>query len=403
MKWVFWISTIFILYAYFGYPLLLYGLNKLRCRPVLKGDLQPVVSIIVAVRNDAERLETKLRNLFDSHYPRHLLDIVIASDGSTDRTTEVLKANSFARSVIIPEHVGKAEAINQALKLVRGEIVVFTDVRQEIEPGAIQELVSNFADPDVGCVSGELLFKCDQVTGKTGFSAYWAFEKMVRKLESSTGSVVGATGALYAVRRELIPPLPKGTLLDDVYIPLSAVSQRKRAIFEPNARVWDVQPAAASLEFSRKVRTLAGNYQLLQFAPWLLTSRNPLRFRFISHKLLRLWVPFLLLALFCSSIALSGISFFTAAAACQIIFYGLAIIGLCRLPIPFASAAASFCVLNAAAAVALVQFWRYRNNTTLLWRIGSYQSAIANARAEETPKTYTTASDTPTVTTQRVS
>src|SRR5262249_25167811 len=146
-----------------------------------------------------------------------------------------------------------------------------TDVRQEIEPAALRALVSSFGDTEVGCVSGELLFRAATGGAESGVSLYWRLEKMIRKLEAATGSVVGATGALYATRRTLVPARPEGTLLDDVYIPMSVARAGYRVVFEPAARAWDEEPRTGNHEFRRKVRTLAGNYQLVQFAPWLLT------------------------------------------------------------------------------------------------------------------------------------
>ncbi len=131
---------------------------------------------------------------------------------------------------------------------------------------------------------------------------YWRIEKTIREMESASGSVVGATGALYAVRRNLLVAVPAGTILDDVYIPMNVVRQEARVIFVPSARAWDVAPQKTGHEFSRKVRTLSGNYQLVQLAPWLLSGKNPLRFEFISHKLLRLFAPFALAAAFVASL-----------------------------------------------------------------------------------------------------
>src|SRR5208337_611205 len=155
----------------------------------------------------------------------------------------------------------------------------FTDARQKIESCALRRLMENFADAEVGCVSGELMLGNPE-TGEAGegMGLYWRVEKKIRELESASGSVVGATGALYAVRRELLVNLPEGTILDDVYIPMQVTRQGKRVVFEPRARAWDSVNLGAEREFARKVRTLSGNYQLLQLAPWLLSGSNPIRF-----------------------------------------------------------------------------------------------------------------------------
>jgi len=239
-------------------------------------------------------------------------------------------------------------------------VIVFTDARQKIERGAVRLLMESFADPEVGGVSGELMLG-DPDSGEVaeGMGLYWRVEKQIRKLEGASGSVVGATGALYAVRHELLTPLPAGTILDDVYIPLQVAKQGKRVVFEPRARVWDSPDLGAEREFSRKVRTLGGNYQLLQLAPWVLSGQNPIRFEFISHKLLRLVAPFALAAALVTSAFLPG-SIYRTALFLQLAFYGLSLVATLRLgrgPVGrIANAASTFVILNTAAVVAFANF-----------------------------------------------
>ena len=381
MKYVFWVSTVLVAYAYFGYPVLLWALSKLKRKQVNSRPIQPTVSIVIAVRNEASRLELKLRNLADLDYPSERIEVIVVSDGSTDETNELLEKSANVRAIIRPTNSGKAAALNAAVPIATGDIVVFTDVRQEIEPDALRALVANFADTEIGCVSGELLFRGAAGRAESGVSLYWRLEKVIRKLEAVTGSVVGATGALYATRRTLIPVLPEGTLLDDVYIPMAVSRAGYRVIFEPAARAWDEEPRAGGHEFRRKVRTLAGNYQLVQIAPWLLTRANPLRLRFFSHKLIRLAVPFLLVTIFLSSIALWGDKSYRAVGVIQGIFYLFAVLGLVSQGrIRVASAPASFCLLNAAAATALFSFIRYRNSPTQLWSGGTSTTPVSSGR-----------------------
>jgi len=368
VKYVFWVSTILVIYAYLGYPAMLWILSKLKRKQVTSTPIEPTVSIVMAVRNEASRLVSKLKNLADVDYPAELIEIIVVSDGSTDETNEMLAKSTGVRAIIRLTNSGKAAALNAAVPIAKGDIVVFTDVRQEIEPAALRALVSNFADSEVGCVSGELLFRGARSGTEGGVSLYWRMEKVIRKLEAVTGSVVGATGALYAARRSLVSVLPDGTLLDDVYIPMAVSRAGYRVIFEPAARAWDEEPHAGGHEFRRKVRTLAGNYQLVQIAPWLLTRGNPLRWRFVSHKLFRLAVPFLLMAMFLSAIALWSDDAYRTVAVLQGVFYFAAVLGLVsKGRIRMASAPASFCLLNAAAAAALVSFVRYRTSPTKLW------------------------------------
>ncbi|HLH07352.1 MAG TPA: glycosyltransferase family 2 protein [Terriglobales bacterium] len=369
MSYAFWASFALIIYAYLGYPLLLWLISKLRRKPVAKTTIEPTVSIVMAVRNESTRLANKLRNLKELDYPSARVEIVVVSDGSTDDTNELLRASTGIKALFRTSSEGKAAALRAAIPFAKGEILLFTDVRQEIERSALRALVSNFGDPEVGCVSGELLFRSrSEGAAESGVSLYWRLEKLIRKLEAASGSVVGATGALYAARRSLVPEIPAGTLLDDVYIPMAISRGGYRVVFEPAARAWDEEPKPGKGEFQRKVRTLAGNYQLLQLAPWLLSSSNRLWFRFVSHKLLRLAIPFLLAVLFIASLAAWNENLYRAFAMAQAVFYALAFIGLAgwhrgRV----ISAAASFCLLNAAAAAALISFLRHKRSPTRLW------------------------------------
>ena len=364
MKWVFWMSATFIAYTYLGYPLWLWIRSRWCRKPVRSGPYIPFLSIIMIVRNEEKVLPRKLRNLLDLNYPDESLEIVMVSDGSTDSTNQILSehtANPRFRVILNPQQQGKAAGLNAAMSLVRGEIVVFTDARQQIEPDAIRVLVENFADPEIGCASGELMLG-DPETGEAeqGMGVYWRIEKAVRELESAVGSVVGATGAIYGVRRKLLVNVPDEAILDDVYIPMHVVRRGARVIFDPRARAWDSPDQGTAREFTRKVRTLSGNYQLLQLAPWLLTSANPLRFQFVSHKVLRLVVPFALLATLLASFLTPGV-FYRGAVILQLAFYTLSFLGLAhflrRGPLArVADAARTFVLLNTAAAVAFANF-----------------------------------------------
>lgn len=362
MKWMFWIAAAVVVYTYIGYAAWLWVRAWLFPQPVRRGFCQPSVSIVMVVRNEENVLREKLTNLLELNYPEDRCEVVIVSDGSTDRTEMILRecADSRVRIVLKQLSQGKACGLNDGISLAQGELVMFTDARQKIEPGALQLLVENFADPEIGCVSGELMLG-DPAKGESaeGMSLYWLVEKKVRELEAASGSVVGATGAFYAVRRELLNSIPEGTILDDVYIPMEVVRQGKRVIFEPGARAWDRPDLGEEREFARKVRTLSGNYQILQLAPWLLSRQNPLRFEFVSHKLLRLMVPFALAILLVSSAFLPG-RLYRTALLLQLMVYGLSLLAqlhLGRGPLGrAANVASTFVVLNTAAVVAFVNF-----------------------------------------------
>jgi len=363
MRWVFWGAAFLIAYTYAGYAGWLWLRARLRPWPVLRARQEPYVSIVMVVRDEQRWLESKLRNLRDLDYPQARYEIVVVSDGSTDGSDAILheQADDSRVQVLMNQlSRGKACGLNDAVSHAAGEVVVFTDVRQKIEAGALRLLMENFADPQVGCVSGALMLG-DPESGEAskGMGLYWRIEKAIRELESESGSVVGATGALYAVRRELLTAVPEGTILDDVYIPMQVVRQGKRVVFDSRARAWDSPDLGADREFARKVRTLSGNYQLMQLSPWLLSASNPLRFEFISHKLLRLAVPFALAAFLIASIVLTG-PVYRSALALQAGFYGLSLLAGLRLssgPLArMSDAALTFVVLNSAAAVAFVNF-----------------------------------------------
>jgi cellulose synthase/poly-beta-1,6-N-acetylglucosamine synthase-like glycosyltransferase len=363
MIWIFWCAALLIVYTYLGYAGWLWLRASMRPWPVRRAPVEPAVSVIMVVRNEERWLKNKLDNLLELDYPATHLEIVIVSDGSTDATEAILRRyadDSRIRVVLNQLSRGKASGLNDGIAAASGEVIVFTDVRQKIEPGAIRLLMENLADPEVGCVSGALMLG-DPAMGEAakGMGLYWMIEKAVREVESASGSVVGATGALYAVRRELLNSVPEGTILDDVYIPMQVVRKNRRVVFEPRAQAWDCADLGAGREFSRKVRTLTGNYQLVQLAPWLLTRENPIRFQFVSHKLLRLAVPFALAALLLSSLFLSG-AVYRAAFVLQVLFYSLGLLAALRLsrgPLTrMSDAALTFVVLNTAAALAFANF-----------------------------------------------
>jgi biofilm PGA synthesis N-glycosyltransferase PgaC len=363
VKWFFWGSVGVIAYTYAGYAGWLWLRSRWRSRPVKPSPHTPSLSIVMVVRNEAEVLEGKLRNLLNLNYPANLRQVIVISDGSNDGTNGILSQWSKhpeIRVVVHPDSRGKAAGLTDAIGLATGEVVVFTDARQKVEPDAVRLLTENFADSEVGCASGELMLG-DPESGETakGIGLYWRIEKKIRELESASGSVVGATGALYAVRRKLLVSVPHETILDDVYIPMNVARQGSRVIFDARARAWDVPNLGASREFARKVRTLSGNYQLVQIAPWLLTRSNPLRFEFVSHKLLRLVAPFALAAALVTSIFLPE-PFYRFAMALQLGFYGLSLLAIgqfTRGPVArIADAAFTFVVLNTAAVVAFANF-----------------------------------------------
>jgi poly-beta-1,6-N-acetyl-D-glucosamine synthase len=363
MRFVFWCAIIIVGYTYFGYMLFLWVRCRWHRQTVKSCPHLPFLTIVLVVRNEVNHIDQKLRSLMALNYPPEKMQIIVVSDGSTDGTNRVLSEfaqDSRVHPIIRDRPQGKAAGLNEALKSATGEVVVFMDARQTVAKEAMLRLMENFGDTSVGCASGVLMLG-DPAIGESvrGLGLYWKIEKITRELESASGSVIGATGALYAVRRNLLVPLPPETILDDVFIPMQVVRQGYRVVLDSRARIWDAPDLGTGREFARKVRTLSGVYQLLQIEPWLLSRSNPMRFEFVSHKLLRLAVPFVLCAALISSVFVPTTAYRTALVV-QLMFYGLSICGwlkLSRNPLAgIADAAFTFVLLNAAATVAFANF-----------------------------------------------
>ena len=345
MDSVFWWSVIVIVYVYAGYPLLLAVWARLATRAPRKADPGaardwPALSILVAARNEAGRLPSRIANLLDLTYPGRR-EIIVISDGSTDDTVDAIDSFLASRAATIPVRVltipagGKPRALNAGVAAATGDILVFADARQRFAADALVQLVANFDDPSVGGATGELLLDCEDApsdSGSTvadGVGAYWRYEKWLRRKESAVWSTLGATGAIYALRRTLWKPLPSDTLLDDVLAPMRAVLAGYRIVFEEGAIAFDRVSPNAAAESRRKTRTLAGNYQILAQEPRLLVPvLNPVWLQYVSHKFGRLLVPWALLGLFVSTVVLAETSWlFASALAAQLGFYGLALAG----------------------------------------------------------------------------
>jgi biofilm PGA synthesis N-glycosyltransferase PgaC len=337
MKALFWISILLVAYVYAGYPLLLAVWARICERVPRKappGSISswPSISIVLAARNEARRLRVRVENLLRLPYPG-ARQIIVVSDGSTDDPSAALRGLGPGVQLIELPAGGKPLALNAGAEAATGDILVFADARQRFAADALMELVANFADPRVGGVTGELVLDAesgdDASTVGDGVGLYWKYEKWLRRCESRVWSTLGATGAIYALRRAIWRPLPADTLLDDVLAPMRAVLKGWRVVFEERARAFDHASADAAVESRRKIRTLAGNYQILAQEPRLLLPViNPVWVQYVSHKIGRLLVPWALVAAFVSSATLLFDGWVYAAAfALQALFYGLAAYG----------------------------------------------------------------------------
>ncbi len=394
---IFWLSAACAVYTYLGYPLLLAAAARFRSRPGIDRDritAEPLaVSVVLAAHNEEARIGGRVRELIRLVASRPAGgEVIVVSDGSTDRTVErarvaAIEARAEAEAgsevrveiLALPAKGGKAAALNQGCAAASHPLLVFADARQTWAPDAIERLAARFADPSVGAVSGDLVVETAPGV-MAGVGLYWRFEKWLRRTEGRFYSMVGATGSISAVRRALFPPIPAGTILDDVYWPLVVAMRGHRVIHEEQARAYDRLPDRAHDEFRRKVRTLAGNFQLMaRFPAALIPWRNPIWWQFVSHKVLRLVVPWALLAMLASSAILGG-SFYRVAFWGQAVFYALGLAAtrsdvVARWRV--ASIAASFLVLNAAAWVA---FWVWAaGRTARSWGKIQYKAPVPAA------------------------
>lgn len=331
-KFIFIIAVALLFYTFAGYPLLLWMFALLRPRhvPEKRPEHLPSVSIIMAVRNESNVINERINNLLDCEYPVGKVEIIVVSDGSTDDTAQKIKTLALPSVILVelPEPKGKAFCVNTARARASGELLVFTDARQAFRINTLMALASDFSDPALGAVSGELIISpsCNEVGRSIG--AYWEYEKKIRLLESMTGSSVGCTGAVYAARASLVHDIPEDTLLDDLVIPMQIAVAGYNVGFNPEAQAFDPQPLDPENEKHRKARTLAGNFQaFFRYPAWLLPWQNRLWWRLISHKYLRLLTPVMCVSALLASACPQGFLFPFYFAA-QLLFYIAAFTGI---------------------------------------------------------------------------
>ena len=330
IEFCFWAALFFVFYAYFGYPVSLIILKSLRRRKVIRKPLDVSVTLIITAFNEEKRIREKLENTLALEYPAQKLQIIVASDGSTDATNEIVRsyASKGIELLEVKNRGGKENAQKEAVEHARGEILVFSDVATILEPGGIKEIVSNFADPTVGCVSSEdRLIGQDGKPGGEGF--YVRYEMWLRRLESKVNSLVGLSGSFFAARREVCRDF-SGDVQSDFRTLLSSIKLGLRGVSDPRAVGSYLDIADEKQEFSRKVRTVLrgltvffSHLEFLNFFRYGLFS-----YQFFCHKLLRWLVPFfLIIAFVCNAILSMSSWFFMAVLIVQIFFYGIAIYG----------------------------------------------------------------------------
>lgn len=356
MRVLFWITAFLLAYTIAGYPLLAYLRYRLARKPIAsKADPLPY-SVIIAARNAEPYIDRKLTSIFQNA-GAGLGEIIVVSDGSTDGTNALVENWSRklpVRLLSLPAG-GKTAALAAGIAACNCDHVVFMDVRQVLEAGSIHALLSPLHDPQVGAVSGALMIGRPGENRGDGETLKMGLENQIREWEGGADTLVGVTGAFYAARRALLPSLPPGVILDDMYVPLHIVRDGYRVVFAREARAWDDVEPTLRQEFRRKVRTLTGNYQLINLLPWVLNPLGRVFFEFFSHKVLRLLLPFLLIAFGISALMTGGRLYFLAFIA-ELLILGFGVMGMAGLiPKPLkalGSIAGTFTLLSAAAVVA---------------------------------------------------
>jgi biofilm PGA synthesis N-glycosyltransferase PgaC len=327
VAWIFFIAGAgFAFYIVAGYPLLLAVWAHWRPKPVHKRFVAKSVTVLLSVFNGEKWIRAKLESILQLDYPRARMEILVVSDGSTDETDAIVaEFQGQGVQLLRVPHAGKAEALNAGMARATGEILFFTDVRQRLEPDALHNLVACLGDPQVGGASGHIVFVESGGSGEADVGLYWRFEKWLRDKLTEVDSLLVATGCIYVLRRELARPLPADALIDDAYLPLAAILQGYRFVFERQAIAYDY-PTQLEVEFQRKVRTLAGLYQVVGSYPRLLNVFTPVGFHFFSYKLGRVLLPYAMLLIAVSSFWLPR-GWAEVAIGGQVLLYGLAAVG----------------------------------------------------------------------------
>ena len=330
---IFWVCLFLVAYTYALYPAVLFLASSAarlgrRAATAVRPSPLPAVSMIIAAHNEERCLPAKLANLAALEYPRDRLEILFVSDGSTDATNEILEraaAGGYLTVLPLPTRGGKSRALNQAVPRARYDILVFSDAATLFAPDAVTKLVRHFADPRVGVVCGALQFQASTESRQTE-GLYWRYESLLRLMESRIGVTLTASGAIYALRRACFVPLSADTLVEDLVVPMTARRLGFRVLYDPEARGTDFAASTVAGEFSRRVRIATGSFRALGGL-----LRGPLdpvtAFAFVSHKLLRWTLPFLLIGMLVCSAALLDSSVYRVLFVLQVLFYGWGLVG----------------------------------------------------------------------------
>jgi cellulose synthase/poly-beta-1,6-N-acetylglucosamine synthase-like glycosyltransferase len=391
---LFWAAVALVVYAYVGYPILALLLSRFLPRPVRQAAITPRISLIIAAHNEERDIAAKLENTLALDYPAERLEIIVASDCSTDATNEIV-AGFASRGVQLyrqTEHLGKTIAQHGAVKQATGEVLVFSDATTHYQPAALRQIVRSFADPEVGCVAGQLVYVdgAETVVG-SGCRSYWNYEKLLKQSESQLGSLIGVSGCLYAVRRSSYARLTPD-LIDDFVVATEIHLRGLRTVYEPAAIALEHTNQRSRDEFRMRVRVITQTLTALQRYRAVLNPRRHGLFawQLLSHKALRYAVPLLLLVVLASNYWLAGQSeFYRLTLWAQAALYGVALLGwlaegarlrLGPLALPY-----YFVLANLAVLVALIKYLSGESHTvwTPLREAGAaWQRAASRSSSE---------------------
>lgn len=359
---IFWTMVAVVFYTYAGYSLTILLLAQFFRRPIRRAPIEPRLTYLITAYNEERNIRAKLDQVLSLDYPQDKLEVIVASDGSTDGTDGIVRrfAGRGVRLVRVEGRVGKTETQNRAVREATGEIILFSDATTLYEPSALRNIVRNYADASVGAVSGRYEYR-NPTGAPIGFGSilFWRYENLIKVLQTRIRTITGCCGCIYSVRRELYQPLP-ADIISDLVEPLTILEKGYRIVFEPDAIAFEETTENAAEEFGMRVRVVTRGMRGLWYMRKLF---NPLRFGFValqlfSHKVLRWMIAPLLAVLFLSNLWLLGSSWFYAMTlGLQLVFYGIALLGLLAershvtfrpLTIPL-----YFVTVNAAAVVAM--------------------------------------------------
>ncbi|MBI4429531.1 MAG: glycosyltransferase family 2 protein [Ignavibacteriales bacterium] len=378
-SFIFWFSLIIIVYSYCIYPLILMLLVRAKRppqQPVSNG-FEPRVSVLISAYNEESILKEKLLNLESIDYPADKIEFLFGSDGSTDLTNEILQKSRLRnlKVCVFSDRRGKALVLNELIQQAEGEVVVFSDANTIYRPETVRKLVQHFSHPETGAVCGELVLTAETgFAGNIGESLYWLYENYLKRLESDIHTMLGATGGVYAIRKQLYTPLPTTkAVTDDFLISTMIIKSGYRVRYEPTALAYEKGLGSVLGEFQRKVRIGASNFNgIAEFRPLLHPRKGFVAMALWSRKIIRWCVPFLLLAMFLSTVALSfGSEFFRLLLWIELIFLFAVFVGFVldklNVKIGIFGLPFYFAAMNAALFVGFLHFWRGKQRPT--WEV----------------------------------